>query len=310
MEKDFLTIQEVAPLLGYTERTVLDLIKSEKLKATKVGSRWHINPTDFDEFKKGHPVSGRAAARWGDIELGPHQRSLFFFGRCFRDYLYIDMPLTVIEQGQNKFATTSWRRKETSIMPQSIAEESVNAEWGYGNMDARQQLLFPYFEKHLKNHSCWDLLAKIEQARVPYWTSSNAIFDAIRKRVEEKLAAEAESDIDNLTMILLIDGFYKSTGSPGMNFDYTPDRTVDGKGWGLQLGSWRVGNKEAPEALKPIAAAHSSLGKKIYQWDSAKELAKTYRVLEEAMGNFQHSLSPDDLLRKFIIDGHCDLCPS
>jgi excisionase family DNA binding protein len=161
--KDFLTVQEVAPKLGYTERTVLDLIRSNKLKATKVGGRWHINPLDLDEFKNGHPTPAKSIVSRGDIELGPHQRSLFFFGRCIRDYLSVDMPYIVIKHDQKEFTTALWQRKDTLAPPRNPEEKAVDVEWGYGDMDARQQSLFPYFQKHLESHSAGICLPKLNR---------------------------------------------------------------------------------------------------------------------------------------------------
>lgn len=52
MDKDFLTIKEVADLMGTSERYILDNISNKKLKAYKKGKRQYIFKTDVNDFIK------------------------------------------------------------------------------------------------------------------------------------------------------------------------------------------------------------------------------------------------------------------
>lgn len=48
----FLSLSEAADLLGYSTRWVYDLIYSGKLRATKRGNCWFINPREITRLNK------------------------------------------------------------------------------------------------------------------------------------------------------------------------------------------------------------------------------------------------------------------
>ena len=47
-----LTVKECAESLGVSERRVLTMIKTDLLKATKLGRDWVVEPKDLDACKK------------------------------------------------------------------------------------------------------------------------------------------------------------------------------------------------------------------------------------------------------------------
>ena len=53
---DYLTVQEIADLLGVTDEAVRKLIKRRRLPAEKVGSTyrgfWRVKREDFDAYKR------------------------------------------------------------------------------------------------------------------------------------------------------------------------------------------------------------------------------------------------------------------
>lgn len=50
MEDEILTIGQASLYLKVCDKTIRRLIKSEKLKASKVGRTWRIRKVDIDEF--------------------------------------------------------------------------------------------------------------------------------------------------------------------------------------------------------------------------------------------------------------------
>lgn len=47
----FLTLQEAASLLGYTTRWLYELVYSKRIRATKRGNCWLINPAEIKRFQ-------------------------------------------------------------------------------------------------------------------------------------------------------------------------------------------------------------------------------------------------------------------
>ena len=49
--KGYLTVEEVAKLLGLSEYRVRELIRGKQIRAVKIG-QWKIKPEDLEEFIK------------------------------------------------------------------------------------------------------------------------------------------------------------------------------------------------------------------------------------------------------------------
>lgn len=47
------TLTEIEPLIGVTHRTLLEYVKSGKLKARKVGGKWKVSEDNLKEFVNG-----------------------------------------------------------------------------------------------------------------------------------------------------------------------------------------------------------------------------------------------------------------
>lgn len=50
MSKQFLNLEQVAKMLGVSERTVLRLLDKKELKGFKVGRAWRFEQADIDEY--------------------------------------------------------------------------------------------------------------------------------------------------------------------------------------------------------------------------------------------------------------------
>lgn len=47
------TLTEIEPILGVTHRTLLDYVKTGKLKAVKIGGKWKISEENLRKFING-----------------------------------------------------------------------------------------------------------------------------------------------------------------------------------------------------------------------------------------------------------------
>lgn len=47
------TLTEIEPVLGVTHRTLLEYVKTGKLKAVKIGGKWKISEDNLREFING-----------------------------------------------------------------------------------------------------------------------------------------------------------------------------------------------------------------------------------------------------------------
>lgn len=47
------TLTEIEPVLGVTHRTLLDYVKSGKLKAVKIGNKWKVSEDNLRDFING-----------------------------------------------------------------------------------------------------------------------------------------------------------------------------------------------------------------------------------------------------------------
>lgn len=48
------TLAEIEPILGVTRRTLLEYIKSGKLKAVKIGNKWKVSEENLKDFINGN----------------------------------------------------------------------------------------------------------------------------------------------------------------------------------------------------------------------------------------------------------------
>jgi hypothetical protein len=247
----------------------------------------------------------------GDIELGPHQRSLFYFGQRLRDRLSLRTAGQASSLSGESREGAIWCGVSTWIdapRPRDAEEEQVDREWGFGQIDARQHSLFRLLKQHAEGSPCWELLAEAEEASDVHSKACRAAYQAAWKKVASGLPRLASHDVESLAMSLLVDGWHRARGLPGISFDYRPRRTADACGWSLQLGAWGIGNEDSPQALEPVSELHSSLATKIPKSKPVLALANAQIAAENAIAAFQQSLSPDDRLRKLIREGHCELC--
>ena len=273
---------------------------------SSVGRIWRVSGRSHnDRMRPGIHGSG-------DRELGPHQRSLFYFGQRLRDRLSLPTPAQASSSSREGTRGAIWCGTSTWIDapgPRDAEEEQVEREWGFGEIDARQQPLFGLFKQHAKGSPCWELLGEVDKASDAYSKASQAAYRAVWKKVASGLPKLTSHDVESLAVSLLVDGWHRAKGSPRINFDYRPRRMADASGWFLQLGGWGVGNEDSPRALEPVSDLHSSLATRIPKWKPVLALANAQIAAENAIAAFQQRLSPDDRLRKLIREGHCDLCP-
>lgn len=296
-----------SPRLSYGR--IASMVESEygvTIDRSSVGRIWRISGcSDHDRMRPGIQGSG-------DIELGPHQRSLFYFGQRLRDRLSLPTPGQASRLSGESGEGAIWCGASTWIdapRPRDAEEEQVEREWGFGRIDARQYPLFLLFRQHAEGSPCWDLLAEVEKASNAYSKACQAAYRAVWKKAASGLPELARHDVESLALSLLVDGWHRAKGSPGINFDYRPRRTADASGWFLQLGAWGIGNEGNPQALEPVSDLHSSLATRIPEWKPVLALAKAHTAAENAIAAFQQALSPDDRLRKLIRKGRCELCP-
>lgn len=47
------TVDEVAQILGLTPRTVRSYIKRGKIRAVKIGTKWHVTPDNLQRYLQG-----------------------------------------------------------------------------------------------------------------------------------------------------------------------------------------------------------------------------------------------------------------
>jgi hypothetical protein len=298
-----------APRLPYGR--IASMVEAEygvTIDKSSVGREWR---------KAGHLHHDRTDpgldASSDDRELGPHERSLLYFGQRLRDRLNLPDPGHAGSSLSGRGGKGAmWCGVSTWIdgpSPRDAEEEQVERDWGYGETDARQHPLFRLLEQHAEGRSCWDLLAKVDEAADAYSKACRAAYRAVLKKVSSGLPQIACHDAESLAMSLLVDGWHRARGSPGINFDYRPRKTVEGGGWFLQLGAWGIGNEGSPQALEPVSDLHSSLSTGIPEWKLVSALVKAEVAAENAIVAFRQSLNPDDRLRKLIRVGHCELCP-
>jgi len=98
-----------------------------------------------------------------DIELGPHWRELYYFGKCFRDRLAIPDPdRVVVPVLKGKRTVLPWTGHSSEVVHGPI-QQAVDNEWDASGYDATQHSLFPSFKQHLQDYDCWDQLESILQ---------------------------------------------------------------------------------------------------------------------------------------------------
>ncbi|MEE8470847.1 MAG: hypothetical protein V3S51_05910, partial [Dehalococcoidia bacterium] len=191
-------------------------------------------------------------------------------------------------------------------------EECVEKEWGYGHYNARTHSLFPSFQQHLADHQCWGVLLEVDDGFRGWQEACQGAYDTVKNLISVCLPNLSGGDTEAMAESLLLDAFYRvTTPSRGLKFSYKPQKIPEGDKlwWHLQLGKWGVGHVEDPAALKPLAFAHRHLAAALPSAEELTALSKAACILRQTIGKFRRTLSPDALLRKLVLQGHCDLCP-
>ncbi len=112
-----------------------------------------------------------------------------------------------------------------------------------------------------------------------------------------------------LAQPLLLDGFDRKRGGPGINFSYDL-REARQEGlprWELRLGAWFV-LMDDPAELRTLADVHQQLRVSLPYDAELTALAQAEHKASEAAAAFRASLTPDALLRKLVVSGRCDWC--
>ena len=256
----------------------------------------------------------RREDRKADPELGPHQRELFYFGKCLRDRFTPEKPHKVEKSDAPDGQVAMWRRSPVDLLPygpKNDEEESVEREWGFGRYDARRHSLFRLFKRHLAGFPCWTALEKVEKGYREYRNACQEASKTVMKEVRDRLPSLAEQDAMAMVVSLLLHAYYRLAGSAGLSFSYEPQQSLEGDKvwWHLQLGHWGVGHVEDPVALQPLALTHQELAAVLSATTELKAMSDAHRSLCQAIERFRQALSPDARLRKLVLHGQCDLCP-
>nr|BEL01482.1 hypothetical protein DMOBY_13350 [Dehalococcoides mccartyi] len=167
--------------------------------------------------------------------------------------------------------------------------------------------LFPYLKKHLGGNACW---GKLDELAMKYSEFIKSAMKA-RKAIYEIFDKAFPDQITPSTKEILVDSIISDisqwvSGISGIDFDYNITQEKDG--WSLQLGAWRImtcGKRQIPEQIIEL---HKNLLQTLPKKHEVMTLINTEKELKLAVIEFRHSLLPDDLLRKYIRSGHCELC--
>ncbi len=255
-----------------------------------------------------------------DVELGPHGRELFYFGQRLRDLADVPWPNKVVKMTAEEYEGAMWEgwpRGALANPPRDAEEEAVAREWGSGRRDARTHSLFVGFQQHLSGHECWESLDRMDAAFKKYVHTCPAAYEAILKHVRDRLPSvseerekkEREKKVEVLAESLLLDGFSRKRGWPGINFTYDPHeaRQEGLPRWKLTLGDRFILSDDQAE-LKTLADVHRQLRASLPDDTDLTALAEAEHSVSEAVAAFRGSLRPDALLRKLVVSSHCDLC--
>lgn len=179
--------------------------------------------------------------------------------------------------------------------------------WGTDFSTITNNPLFPYLKKHLVWNACWD---KLNELAMKYFIFLNAAIKA-RKAIYGIFDNAFPTQIPSSTKEILSDSILtdidqQASGTSGIDFNY--NITQEKVGWSLQLGAWHINTCGERLILELIIETHKALHQTLFYIDEIRALINVDKELKLKEIEFRQSLLPDDLLRKFIRNSHCELC--
>jgi hypothetical protein len=252
-----------------------------------------------------------------DPELGPHQREMFYVSARVRDRIHLPEGVSLVETliGRSRLF---WRGEDSSspwYWAVDTEEVTIARDWGHDLTDAHGHPLFPLFEQHLEGKPSLRLLEDAETAIELCATAYQKLGTFISRRLISELPDLRPDDLQGMAFSLIMDAQHRLASHEGYKFSYKPVRTspfgIEGlpPAWHLELGFWRIGDVDNPEALTRVAQVHKLLIEAISRWASYDWVKKTSGKAQEAIQEFQRTLSPDARLRKLLFSSRCSECP-
>jgi hypothetical protein len=274
-------------------------------------------------------VKRRLAAR-GEIggktdpELGPHGRELFYLGQRFRDLARVPLPHEVLTVMRGEYKGRMWEGWPTEavdvgsgyipmpVAPPDPIEMAVAEEMRFPRHDARKHSLFPAFQQHLTGHPCWERLGRMEAGCNAYGEACTRAYQAILQEARKRLPDISDQDTEQVATSLLVDAWHRGRGAVGLEFTYGPhkERVQGADSYRLHFGAWMSDPVDDPGELQPLLAVHQDLHRTPPYEEELRNLAEADAQLSRTVQEFRQSLTPDASLRKAVLNGHCDLCPT
>jgi hypothetical protein len=146
-----------------------------------------------------------------------------------------------------------------------------------------------------------------------YGEACHRAYQAILQEARKRLPDISDQDTEQVATSLLVDAWHRERGAVGLEFNYGPHKEwVHGADWyRLHFGAWMSDPVDDPAELQPLLAVHQELHKTPpYEYEEElRNLAEADAQLSRTVQEFRQSLTPDALLRKAVLNGHCDWCP-
>ena len=292
---------EIAREFGRDPRTI----------KTYLGLRGSYEPTETKEVREALPFHHL------DPELGPYQREMFYISTRVRDRILLPEGVSIVKTPIGR-SRLFWRGEDSSF-PRSWAvdaeEFTVSMDGGHNFTDARRHPLFPLVEQHLEGNPSLQLLEDAETVIELCATAHQKLFTFINRRLISELPDLSPDGLKGMAFSLIMDAQHRLAGYRGLPFSYKPVRTnplgIEGLplAWHLELGFWRVGDVDNPEALTRAAQVHKLLIEAIPKWATYEWVKTTTDKAQQAIEEFQRSLRPDARLRRLLISSRCSECP-
>lgn len=248
----------------------------------------------------------------GDPELGPHGRELFYFGQNLRDHLRVSAPDVRTEPPGTAGSPITWAYNRDVLVSEpntsNPERDAVDRSWVD---DARNHQLFAAFRQHLSDCQCWAILERVEGDARSAGKAWERLYQAILKTVAERLPRLAAQDVTALVRSLFADAVHRGSGYWPFSFSYEPERShISGaEGWQLVLGAFRTFPVADQRQLEPLIAVHQELRTTLPYGPEVDDFVVASNKASESVRQFKDALSPDALLRKLVLQGHCNLCP-
>ncbi|MBA2084212.1 hypothetical protein DMTZ50_0013 [Dehalococcoides mccartyi] len=232
-------------------------------------------------------------------EIQRHWDNLESLGKEFRDSIVFPDITTALKL--NLYTADLTRNRPVKNDPMEVFSYDT------GVSTIVNDPLFPYLKKHLGGNACW---GKLDELAIKYSEFIKSAMKA-RKAIYEIFDKAFPDQIMPSTKEILVDSIISDisqrvSGISGIDFDYNITQEKDG--WSLQLGAWRImtcGKRQIPEQIIEL---HKNLHQTLPKKHEVMTLINAEKELKLAVIEFRHSLLPDDLLRKYIRSGHCELC--